>query len=146
MQDDTIPPFRVLDDLAAEEALALMATVAVGRVVFTLDALPAILPVAFGFDDHTIAFRLVSDQRVHAALHDCVCAFEADAYDPDEYTGWTVTVTGRVTRVESPEETGRLAALLPRAWESGHPHQYFRVVPEMVTGRLLRGSGDPLPV
>ena len=145
MQDDTNRYPRVLEDLTSEAALALMASVPIGRVVFSLDALPAILPVHFRFDNGTLAFRLVSDQRVHAALHDCVCAFEADDYDTREYTGWTVTVTGRVMRVDHPDDAGHLAELLPRSWDSGHPHRFFRITPEIVSGRLLRPTAAPIP-
>ena len=127
---------RVLEDLAPGDALALMTTASVGRVVFSLDALPAILPVQFRFDAESLVFRLVSEQRLDAALHDTVCAFEADSYDARDFTGWTVTVTGRVVRLT--EDTARLARLLPVTWDSGLSHRFFRITPELVTGRLLR--------
>ncbi|WP_439677100.1 pyridoxamine 5'-phosphate oxidase family protein [Embleya sp. MST-111070] len=145
MPHDTNRYARALRELAPEDALALMASVPIGRVVFTLDALPAILPVRFRLDRGTLAFRLAADRRVHAALHDSVCAFEADAWDVREHDGWTVTVTGRVSPVDESHEGARLAEMLPPTWESEHPHRFFRIVPEVVAGRLLRAAGRPVP-
>ncbi|MGC0422863.1 pyridoxamine 5'-phosphate oxidase family protein [Embleya sp. AB8] len=144
MADDTIRHPGAPVDLAPRDALGLMASVPIGRVVFNLDALPAILPVHFRFDRGALTFRTAADQRVHAALHDCVCAFEADSYDPHAHTGWTVTVTGRVLRVDEPTECTRLARLLPRTWDTGRPHRIFRLDPEVVAGRLLGPAGAPI--
>ncbi|MFI1377983.1 pyridoxamine 5'-phosphate oxidase family protein [Embleya sp. NPDC020886] len=146
MPHDTNRDARASQQLAPADALALMASVAIGRVVFSLAALPAIVPVHFRFDRGTLVFRLVGDERVRAALHDCVCAFEADAYDRRERSGWTVTVTGRAHCVPDTDEAGRPARVPPRGWDSGEPRHFFRITPEVVVGRLLHDTGRPLPV
>jgi hypothetical protein len=125
----------VLDELAATEALGLMAGVPIGRVVFTQGALPAIRPVHFVLDSGSIVFRVVADDRLTAALHQSVVAFQADEYDADHASGWSVTATGHSVHVDDPAEVARLAALLPASCDADC--KIFRVQPELVTGRRL---------
>jgi hypothetical protein len=124
-----------VDQLAADEALRLMAGAPIGRVIFTEGALPAIRPVHFLFDGADVVFRIVADQRLAAALHNTVVAFEADAYDAVDGTGWTATATGHATRVDNVAEITRLDGLLPRPW--GPEAVLFRMEAEVVTGRRV---------
>jgi hypothetical protein len=126
----------VLEQLAAPEALRLMAGAPVGRVVFTEGALPAIRPVHFAVDGDDLVFRVVADKRLAAALHGTVVAFEADEYQPADGTGWTATATGEATRVRNVAEITRLEAALPPAWAP--ESVLFRLATEIVTGRRLR--------
>ncbi|GAA2575051.1 pyridoxamine 5'-phosphate oxidase family protein [Dactylosporangium fulvum] len=83
--------------LSRERCLELLASVPVGRVVFTLRALPAIRPVNHLLDGETIIIRsslgasLPSTATERGAV---VVAYEADMIDVEARTGWTVVVTG----------------------------------------------------
>ena len=81
---------------ASEECLALLATVPVGRVGVTMNALPVVLPVNFAVLDGDIVFRTVEGTRFHAAAAGTVVAFEVDSYDPDGASGWSVVGSGRL--------------------------------------------------
>jgi len=86
---------QVLDRI---ECLALMRSVPVGRIVFTERALPAIRPVGFALDDdgggRCVVIATTPDSRLAAATRDSIVAFQTDAYDAADGTGWSVTVIG----------------------------------------------------
>ncbi|MBO2446110.1 pyridoxamine 5'-phosphate oxidase family protein [Actinomadura barringtoniae] len=86
---------QVLDRI---ECLALMRSVPVGRIVFTERALPAVQPVGFALDDdgggHCVVIQATPESRLAAATRDSIVAFQTDAFDAADGTGWSVTVIG----------------------------------------------------
>jgi hypothetical protein len=85
---------EVLDRI---ECLALMRSVPVGRIVFTERALPAIQPVGFVLDDdrgRCVVIATAPWSRLAAATRDSIVAFQTDAFDAADGTGWSVTVVG----------------------------------------------------
>lgn len=79
-----------LDDA---EALRLLGSVDYGRVVFTLQSLPAIRPVNHLFDDGQIIIRTRLTSAISTALRSSdgvVVAYEADSMDTHTRTGWSV--------------------------------------------------------
>ncbi|MGW3352896.1 pyridoxamine 5'-phosphate oxidase family protein [Nonomuraea rubra] len=62
--------------------------------VFTDRALPAAQPVAFHLDGERIVIRTGIGSKLAAATRHAVVAFEADEFDQEERTGWSVTVIG----------------------------------------------------
>jgi hypothetical protein len=89
---------RTLDtrtlDLDRRTCLSLLASVVVGRVGLSVDALPVIVPVGFRLDGDRIVFALRAQDRARAALDGVVVAFEADDVDPHTGSGWSVLVQG----------------------------------------------------
>ncbi|MGI5239695.1 pyridoxamine 5'-phosphate oxidase family protein [Dactylosporangium sp. CA-139066] len=86
-----------LRPLGRERCLELLASVPVGRVVFTLRALPAIRPVNHLVDGDTIVIRsrLATSLAASATTDGAVVvAYEADVIDLERRSGWTVVVTG----------------------------------------------------
>ncbi|NGO41750.1 pyridoxamine 5'-phosphate oxidase family protein [Streptomyces sp. YC419] len=70
--------FRVL---GRRECLCLLAKVPVGRVVYTRQALPAVLPVNFSLDEDTSVLLYTSaDSDLVRAIDGVVVAFEADEF------------------------------------------------------------------
>ncbi|MEV5845273.1 pyridoxamine 5'-phosphate oxidase family protein [Streptomyces sp. NPDC051985] len=130
--------FRELDP---RECLSLLATVPVGRIVYTRHALPAVLPVNFGLDgDGAVLLRISAASDLLRAVDGAVVAFEGDAVDADAQSGWSVVVTGPATVVSDPAVHERLARTGPRSWAPA-PHEVFvRIEPELVTGRQLVGG------
>ena len=130
--------FRELD---RQECLSLLATVPVGRIVFTRQALPAVLPVAFGLDgDGAVLLRTSAASELVRAVDGSVVAFEGDAVDADARSGWSVVVTGRATVVSDLAEHRRLVRTGPRSWVPARHEVFVRIRPELVTGRELVGG------
>ncbi|MFE9255207.1 pyridoxamine 5'-phosphate oxidase family protein [Streptomyces sp. NPDC006879] len=135
--------------LGRGEALRLLATVSLGRIVFTQHALPAVRPVSHLVDGEDIVVRL-QDGGALASLTatpdapSIVVAYEADTIDPETHLGWSVVVTGYVSVVA--EEEGRdpyATLLLP--WVRHAATRALRIRPDLVTGFLLVLPEQPPP-
>ena len=97
-----------LEQLSRDECLRLMASVSVGRIVYTRRALPAVELVNFALDHGDIIIRTESGGKLAAATQHSVVAFEADRLDADQQAGWSVTAVGQSQEVTDPAEIGRL--------------------------------------
>jgi len=130
--------FRPLD---RQECLRLLAKVPVGRVVYTLRALPAVLPVNFTLDtDASVLLRTAPGSELVHAVDGFVVAFEADDFDPVARTGWSVIVTGRASVVTDPADLARLSGTGPASWMPLPDSVLIRIESELVTGRELLGA------
>jgi nitroimidazol reductase NimA-like FMN-containing flavoprotein (pyridoxamine 5'-phosphate oxidase superfamily) len=128
-------------ELGRRACLALLATVPVGRVVYTRQALPAVIPVNFTLDgDGAVLLRTSADSALARAVDGAVVAFEADEVDPAAHSGWSVVVTGRAAVVTGTAERERLERIGPRPWAPSPEEVLMRIDPELVTGRELVGG------
>ncbi|MGB2571009.1 pyridoxamine 5'-phosphate oxidase family protein [Micromonospora citrea] len=132
---------RTLRELSRSDALRLLASVAVGRVVFTQRALPAIRPVNHVVTDGLVVFGTHDDSSVSTEVgraRGIVIAYEADEIDVASRTGWSVVVTGFATRVGESALADRYRELL-HPWV-GTPNHVITLQPRLVTGfRLVPG-------
>lgn len=115
--------------------MRLLASVEYGRVVFTLNALPAIRPVNHLVDDGRIVIRTRLTSALSAdvrAAEDIVVAYEADSIDPQTRTGWSVIVTGLAHTLTDPEQVLRYEQLL-QPWVN-HADTVVAIAPQMITG------------
>ncbi|MFJ2193016.1 pyridoxamine 5'-phosphate oxidase family protein [Kitasatospora sp. NPDC087861] len=113
-------------ELDRERALELLARAAVGRVVYTIRALPAVLPVRFRLDlsdGGGVLLSAPAGSELARAVDDAVIAFEADEVDGADGSGWYVTILGRA-------QVGPAAGRTPGAVR-------IRIRPELVVGRRL---------
>lgn len=109
-------------------------------MVYTRQALPAVLPVNFRLDtDDSVLLRTSSDSELVRAIDGVVVAFEADEFDAETRSGWSVVVTGRATVVTDPAEHERLSEVGPTSWMPLRNTVFVRIESEMVNGRELRG-------
>jgi uncharacterized protein len=134
------PDGPVLEELSRGECLRLLATVAIGRISYTRQALPAVEPVNFALDDGAIVIRTDAGGKLAAAAHRAVVAFQADDLDLVLRSGWSVTVVGRCEEVTDAGDVARLDELRLESWAPGTRNHFLRIVPAIVTGRKLRGS------
>lgn len=133
-----------LEVLSREECLALLRQAVVGRIVFTANALPAILPVNFTVDvDDSIVIKTGSQTRLATAGAGTVVAFEVDELDPVTLSGWSVVVTGLLKAVRDAIEVAHLDRLGLRSWVPAERDRYLRLPPELVTGRRVRRAPQP---
>jgi uncharacterized protein len=130
-----------LDELSDRECLRLLASVPVGRIVYTLRALPAVEPVNFALDDGDIIIRTSPGGKLAAAIRQAVVAFQVDEIDYATHSGWSVTVVGTSREVSDPDEADRLGTIGLTSWAPGDRAHFVRIVPGIITGRRLRGAG-----
>jgi len=127
-----------LETLGRDECLRLLASVPVGRIVYSDGALPSCAPVNFALDGAAVAFRTVPGSRIATATDDAVVAFEVDHVDPDDCTGWSVLVTGTARVVRDTGTAVRLDQLALVSWVGADRTQWVRITPTIITGRMLR--------
>lgn len=120
--------------LGEAEALALAATVTIGRVVYSRFALPAVQVVNFALDGRDVVIPTREGAKIGAALADCVVTFEVDRIDEATDSGWTVTLTGLSRLVTDPAECQRLAASAIDPWGAGDRGHFIRIGTQVVAG------------
>lgn len=129
-----------LDVLSRRECIDLLSSAPIGRVVFTDHALPAVQPVGFRLDGEDIVIHTGAATKLAAATRDAVVAFEADEFDSQGRTGWSVTAVGRARAVSDPAEIARLSALPPAAWMPGGQDCFIVVRAEQLSGSRIACS------
>jgi nitroimidazol reductase NimA-like FMN-containing flavoprotein (pyridoxamine 5'-phosphate oxidase superfamily) len=134
-----------LEQLSRDECLLLMASVSVGRIVYTRRALPAVELVNFALDHGDIIIRTDSGGKLAVATQHSVVAFEVDRLDPDQQAGWSVTAIGQSREVTDLAEIGHLQKIGLTSWAPGVREHFIRISPEILNGRRLRASGQQTP-
>ncbi|HEV7209595.1 MAG TPA: pyridoxamine 5'-phosphate oxidase family protein [Mycobacteriales bacterium] len=122
------------------ECLRLLATAAVGRIVFTERALPAVIPVSYGLDGERIVIKTSAGSAVVGAGRHAIVAFQVDELDRGSHTGWSVVATGPARLCIDQVEIAHLDRLPLPAWTPGHGERYLLIEPELFTGRMLRAE------
>jgi nitroimidazol reductase NimA-like FMN-containing flavoprotein (pyridoxamine 5'-phosphate oxidase superfamily) len=132
----------ILSNLTPDECMALLGTVALGRVGLNIRALPVVLPVNFVVVDGGVVFPTVEGTRLHAASDGAIVAFEADECESSGRAGWSVLIQGPASVVTDPVEVAKLSASELAQWApQGSDDRFMRVDGTIVTGRrFTRGS------
>lgn len=131
-----------LDVLDRAECLTLLASAPIGRIAFSHQALPALQPVNFVVDDESVVIRTNSSSKLAAAARNAVVAFEADEFDPETRSGWSVTVTGHARVVTDRAECERLTRLPLEPWVPGVQDHFIRIRAEFISGRRITRVAD----
>ncbi|MGL4744659.1 MAG: pyridoxamine 5'-phosphate oxidase family protein [Dermatophilaceae bacterium] len=141
MSGVTVPPtdhtgLRVVD---TGECYRLLRSVPLGRFAFDLHGELCVLPVVHVVDGITVCFRTAGDSKLTAAVNEDRVAFEADAYDSERWTGWSVLIQGTAEVVSEPSTMRQLAEVAPPWWLPGSAEEtsWIRVRPLSVTGRIV---------
>jgi uncharacterized protein len=134
-----------LTRLGREECLRLLGTVAVGRLIFTMNALPAVRPMNFALADGLILLRTAADSTVARKVDGDIVVFEADELDAATGSGWSVTVTGRAALISDPEAAERYRAVPLVPWAPGRRDQFVTITIELTEGlRVRRPAATPV--
>jgi hypothetical protein len=136
------PNARELGELDRAQCLQLLASVPIGRIVYTEQALPAIQLVNFRLAKGTIVIRTARGSKLAAAARHAILGFEADRYDERSSTGWSVTAIGHSWVVEEPDEIAFLDTLALRPWAPGPRDHYIQISPERLIGRQVTATGS----
>ncbi|WP_324199068.1 pyridoxamine 5'-phosphate oxidase family protein [Nocardia amamiensis] len=131
---------RDVVELDRAEAMWLLESAPLGRVVFTRDALPAIRPVNHLVEDGgVIIVRTQLISRLSSAVRGnspVVVAYEADDIDPVRRVGWSVVVTGLAHTITDPDRIARYEQLL-HPWVDKVMDTVIAIEPTIVTGIRL---------
>ena len=128
---------RRLEELSRAESLRHLASVTVGRVVFTQSALPAIRLVNHLVDDGAVIIRAHLGAGVLANMG-MVVAYEADTIDPHTHLGWSVIITGIARLVTEPDDVTRYEDTL-HPWVTTEMDHVIRITPQIASsGRLAQ--------
>ena len=125
-----------LEVLGYQECLRLAGSEPVGRVAFAQGGDIHIFPINHCVLDDLVAFRTADGAKLGAAMEGSVVAFEADHYDADRQTGWSVLIKGRADIVTDSALLTRLRATGLRSWHPDRP-EWVVIRPDTVTGRRL---------
>jgi uncharacterized protein len=132
-----------LETLSFDACLRLLASVPLGRVGFYADGELVILPVNHAMDGQDVIFRTAPGSKLTAAEEQELVAFEADDYDRQTRSGWSVLVTGRAAVVYEDAVIQRFEGLGLQPWVTAVEHPYWiRISPTSVTGRRIPGASD----
>jgi nitroimidazol reductase NimA-like FMN-containing flavoprotein (pyridoxamine 5'-phosphate oxidase superfamily) len=133
-----------LEHLDEAECLRLMSAGGVGRLAYTGQLGPAVIPVNYKLKDGDIVFRTQLDSPTDEDLRtgiqgaDYKVSFEVDDFDEDTREGWFVFIQGPAHHVDSDDD--RASAWAPGVHtpaERAREH-FVRITPTFVTGRRLR--------
>jgi uncharacterized protein len=131
-----------LEVLPFDECIRLLASVPVGRVGFFADGEIVVLPVNHIVDGHDPVFRTASGSKLSAAAGQHLATFEADHYDEQTRTGWSVLVTGRAEIVYEKAEIERFSRHGLHPWATAVERPFWiRIHATSVTGRRTPGAG-----
>jgi uncharacterized protein len=129
-------------ELSRGECLRLLRSEVLGRVVFTVAALPTVQPVNYLLDGEEILFRTAVGGRLAAATRNAVVAFEVDDIDTDTRTGWSVVGVGRAYPVVDPARLVDLAGRLPQPWAPVASSHTVGIPIQVLTGRRLMRADE----
>jgi uncharacterized protein len=130
-----------LETLPFEVCLRLLASVPLGRVGFYSDGELVVLPVNHVVDGQDVVFRTARGSKLSAAEGQNLVAFEADGYDQQARSGWSVLVNGRAEVVYEEAEIRRLSHLGLHPWVTAVQRPFWiRIRPTSVTGRQTPAS------
>jgi hypothetical protein len=121
-----------LAELSRPESLRLLGGAPFGRIVYTVRALPAIVPVRHLVDNGMVVVRT----HVGADCAGSVVAFQADDIDSAAESGWSVMITGVARRVLDPSETAHYESVLAPFVDMPNV-ETIRIYPEIVSGYEL---------
>jgi hypothetical protein len=125
------------------DCLRLLATVPIGRIIYTRQALPAVELVNFALEGGDIIIRTDRSGKLAAAARGAIVAFEADVVDLEHRSGWSVTAIGPSRAVADAADIARLQQIGLDAWVPSVREHFIWITPQLLTGRWL-GAARPV--
>lgn len=128
---------RTLVTLDRSECLRLLATVQVGRLIFTVGALPTVRMMNFVVVGDVIVLRTAPGTAAARKAAGSVVAFQADAVEAATSSGWSVTVTGRAELVTDADAIATYSSLALVPWAPGERDHFITVKADVVQGQQV---------
>lgn len=129
---------RRLEPLDDVECWRLIRSDSVGRLVYTYQALPAVVPVNYVVLGESVLVRTSAESRIGQLPDGTVVAFEVDSIDRRTRTGWSVVLVGSTQALHTTPEGMEVALHLPGVpWLEVPDGVTLRISAGFVTGRHL---------
>jgi nitroimidazol reductase NimA-like FMN-containing flavoprotein (pyridoxamine 5'-phosphate oxidase superfamily) len=125
-------------ELDADECMALVASVAAGRIAYDDAQGPIVIPIDHLVDAGTIVVRTSPASSLARCARGGFASFQVDDLAERGGLSWSVLVRGPIAALEPDEVQALERRPEPRA-EGRHP-LYLRITPRSVTGRRLLPS------
>lgn len=107
-------------ELGRRECLDLLTNANVGRVIFINRALPEVIPVCYVVAGETVVFGVHTSEPITLGLKEgLVVAFQVDAFDPEQESGWQVRALGCFRPPLTPDELAVTGVVAPQPWTTG---------------------------
>ena len=138
---------KPVTELSATESWALLRQTDVGRLAVVADDRPGIFPINYLVDHGSVVFRTALGSKFVGAVGHWV-AFEADGYDAEAGTAWSVVLKGEAQEVNRLYDVLDVIELPLFPWHSAPKAHFIRIEPHSITGRrfaVTRGSRSALP-
>jgi hypothetical protein len=108
-----------LVDLSRVECLELLGAMSVGRIAYTTDDAPRVLPVNYVLDGDSVVFRTVSDGEVYRYALETTCAFEIDEIDEFSRSGWSVLAVAGLHLLTEEQFASLQFGKISKPWAAG---------------------------
>jgi nitroimidazol reductase NimA-like FMN-containing flavoprotein (pyridoxamine 5'-phosphate oxidase superfamily) len=128
---------KSLEEIEQAEAVELLGTESVGRLIYTRFALPAVMPVNYAVREDAVWVWTASESSLAQAVRGAVIGFEVDHLEYEARTGWSVLVLGVAEVVTDPEVLERARMDGPEPWVPGRKVHLLRVPLSVVSGRRI---------
>jgi uncharacterized protein len=135
----TDPGPELLEPVDTASCLRLVAATDVGRMAVVVDGRPRIVVLNHVLDDGDLLFRTRDDAMLARLTADGVAVhavYEVDSAFPVMRSGWSVVVTGLLTRETDPARTARARERI-EAWAHGDRDTVLRLGLDQVDGRRV---------
>jgi hypothetical protein len=135
---------RVVERLSEAECMALLATVRLGRLVYTSRYGPTALPVVYTIDAGSIVagtwdpVLFDEDLRTGIAHAEYQVAVEADQIDVAAREGWIVLARGAAHHLDTEAERAPFIDAGLEPWIEGMAAHFIRVNPTGIWGNRTR--------
>ena len=130
-----------LESLSHEECLELLRKGVVGRIAFSIDDFPVILPVNYRLMETSgrvwIALRTRPGNVIERAPVNV--AFEIDGIDVTQHQGWSVLARGTLHQVD-PDAADFRERFDPEPWIEAERDSWLIIDPFALTGRRIHGA------
>src|SRR6476620_6796983 len=138
--EDEKPHSGNFAELSETECKELLAQHTAGRVGFMAGEGPQILPVTYQYRSGSVIFRTSANGPLAGLVRRTSVAFEIDAVDEQNRSGWSVLVLGFAEAMSHDHlltlawETG------PVPWADGARNLFIEISPRKISGRSVRSA------
>ena len=121
--------------LLEHDCWSLLRSTDLGRLAVVVGSWPDIFPINFIVDHGSIVFRTAEGTKLSASTTTSPVAFEADGFDIETRTAWSVVVKGSAQRIILRQEQIETMRLPLFPMQNGPKEHFVRIEPAVVSGR-----------
>ena len=140
--EHTVGWLNGLEVLPRNECLHRLAGESLGRLGVKLGAQLSILPVNYVLRDERIVIRTEPGSKLSAAIMGTRVAFEVDAVELGEASGWSVLVNGRASEIRDHAGLEQAQRLEVSPWAPGVRPRFVEIRIDQISGRSF-GPREP---